>query len=90
MKTWTKPLIAAGIIAAHALGIAAVTQPRSEDVRDGLLVMQAAETEWLLPEVVVTAGNERTPRERDSRHGSNCRFHCEDGGGARRTDAHRT
>jgi len=94
MKTWTKALIATGVIAVHALGFAATSQPRNETPRSGLLAMQAAETEWLLPEVVVTADSGRPPKERGgrhaARHGSGCRFHCDDGGEALRTPAHRT
>lgn len=94
MKTWTKALVATGVIAVHALGFAATIQPRSEVFQEGLLVMQAAETEWLLPEVVVTADSGRTPKERGdrraARHRSDCRFHCDDGGGAHRAPARRT
>ncbi|MFT3760773.1 hypothetical protein [Thauera sp.] len=83
MKTWTKVLVATGVIAMHALGFAAGIQPRDGTLQQGLLVAQATEAEWLLPEIVVTASAERTRKERNSRHsarhGGDCRFHCNDG-----------
>ena len=83
MKTWTKSLIAAGVVAIHALAFAATVQPAGDDLQARQALAQVEETEWLLPEVLVTAraGGERG--QRGSRHaarfGEECARHCGDG-----------
>lgn len=72
MKTWTKALIAAGVVAVHALAVAATAHPGGAPLPAGKVIAQAAETEWLLPEVVVTAGTQRMQGRHAHGHDAHC------------------
>lgn len=69
MKTRMKTLIAAAVIAVHALSVMAAMNPGDGRVQAAGPVVQTPETEWQLPAVVVSA---RSMDEHGSRSAARC------------------
>lgn len=84
MKTGMKTLIAAAVVAVHALSVMAAMNPGDEGFQAGKPVAQASETEWQLPAVVVSASSMEEHRSRDGKYSApcaeDCRPHCDERG----------
>lgn len=76
MKTWMKTLVATLVISAHALTVSAAMRPGDAREHSGMLLAQQSETEWMLPEIVVTASAAKAHGERGRKHAARCEADC--------------